>query len=82
MTTITIEEMKRDVVGYLHRVQEGETLLVTEADAPVVEMKPAGQPGSAVQALRPFGLCAGEFVVPDEFDAPLPEEVLRTFERA
>ena len=21
---------------------------------------------------RPFGLCAGEFVVPDDFDAPLP----------
>ncbi|MBS1787964.1 MAG: hypothetical protein JST85_09595 [Acidobacteria bacterium] len=29
---------------------------------------------------RPFGLCAGEFVVPDDFDAPLPEEILRDFE--
>ena len=25
------------------------------------------------QELRPFGLCAGEFRVPDDFDAPLPE---------
>jgi hypothetical protein len=24
--------------------------------------------------LRPIGLCAGEFVVPDDFDAPLPED--------
>ena len=24
---------------------------------------------------RPFGLCAGEFVVPDDFDEPLPEIV-------
>ncbi|NEQ96465.1 MAG: type II toxin-antitoxin system Phd/YefM family antitoxin [Cyanothece sp. SIO2G6] len=30
--------------------------------------------------LRPFGLCIGEFVVPDDFDAPLPEEILRVFE--
>ena len=30
--------------------------------------------------LRPFGLCAGEFVVPKDFDAPLPEEILNAFE--
>ncbi len=29
---------------------------------------------------RPFGLCAGEFVVPDDFDAPLPDEILSLFE--
>jgi hypothetical protein len=30
--------------------------------------------------LRPIGLCAGEFVVPDDFDAPLPEDILSAFE--
>ena len=29
---------------------------------------------------RPFGLCAGEFVVPEDFNAPLPEEILNAFE--
>jgi hypothetical protein len=29
---------------------------------------------------RPFGLAKGDFVVPDDFDDPLPEEVLREFE--
>ena len=29
---------------------------------------------------RPIGLANGQFTVPDEFNAPLPEEVLRTFE--
>ena len=29
---------------------------------------------------RPFGLCAGEFVVPDDFDDPLPDDVLDAFE--
>ncbi len=30
--------------------------------------------------LRPFGLCAGEFIVPDDFDDPLPEDILNAFE--
>lgn len=30
--------------------------------------------------LRPFGLCAGEFVVPSDFNEPLPEHILRDFE--
>jgi hypothetical protein len=30
--------------------------------------------------LRPIGLCAGEFVVTDDFDAPLPEDILSAFE--
>lgn len=29
---------------------------------------------------RPFGLAAGEFVVPDDFDDPLPEEIMHDFE--
>ena len=33
-----------------------------------------------IKKLRPFGLCAGEFVVPEDFDAPLPEEILNAFE--
>ncbi len=30
--------------------------------------------------LRPFGLSKGDFVVPENFDAPLPEDVLADFE--
>ena len=44
---------------------------------PVAELRPvpATQPGP-----RQFGLCAGAFTVPDDFDAPLAEEILRAFE--
>jgi hypothetical protein len=31
---------------------------------------------------RPFGLARGSFVVPHDFNAPLPEQVLREFEGA
>jgi hypothetical protein len=29
---------------------------------------------------RPIGLAKGQFTVPDDFNAPLPEDVLHTFE--
>ena len=81
MITITIEDIQRDIVGYLHKVQSGETLVVTEANSPLVEIKSAGYTGIGVQPLRPFGLCAGEFAVPEDFDAPLSEDMLQEFER-
>jgi len=30
--------------------------------------------------LRPIGLAKGQFTVPDDFNTPLPEDVLQTFE--
>lgn len=44
---------------------------------PIAELKPVAVPG---EALRPFGLCAGEFRVPEDFDAPLAEDILNAFE--
>jgi Protein of unknown function (DUF2281) len=32
------------------------------------------------QENRPFGLCAGEFTVPSDFNDPLPESILSDFE--
>ncbi|MFZ2362221.1 MAG: hypothetical protein WA040_22970 [Anaerolineae bacterium] len=34
------------------------------------------------QFMRPFGLAAGEFVVPDDFDEPLAADILALFEAA
>jgi antitoxin (DNA-binding transcriptional repressor) of toxin-antitoxin stability system len=77
MTAVTIEEMQRDLKGYLERVHAGETLIVLQADEPLAEIKPVA-PGALIP--RPFGLCAGEFTVPDDFDEPLPEEIISSFE--
>jgi hypothetical protein len=38
--------------------------------------------GSLSMELRPFGLAKGQFVVPADFNGPLPDEVLRDFEGA
>ncbi|HEX8618220.1 MAG TPA: type II toxin-antitoxin system Phd/YefM family antitoxin [Thermoanaerobaculia bacterium] len=72
---VSIEEMKRDPEGVLRRVLEGETLVLIERDRPVAEIRPI----TRGQRPRPFGLAAGTFVVPENFDDPLPEDVLEDF---
>lgn len=81
MATISIEEMQRDLAGSLHRVQAGETLVVVQGGRPVAEIKPIAEPSNGkIKPLRPFGLCAGAFTVPADFDDPLPKDVLSAFE--
>ena len=77
MTQVSVEEMQRDLSAYLQRVEAGETLVIIRAGKPVAEVKPVV---SRVETLRPFGLCAGEFTVPDDFDTPLPEDIIKAFE--
>jgi prevent-host-death family protein len=77
MVSVSVDEIKRDLLAYLRRVEAGEILVIVKAGKPVAEIKPIT---SVPTTLRPFGLCAGEFTVPDDFDAPLPEDILREFE--
>ncbi len=81
MTTINVDEIQGDLVGYLRNAKAGETFLLTQFGQPLAEIKPVmpAEEGKT-KALRPIGLAEGEFVVPDDFDAPLPEEILREFE--
>jgi prevent-host-death family protein len=77
MTQVSVEEMQRDLWAYLRRVERGETLVIVHAGQPVAELTPIPPPAATP---RPFGLCAGEFRVPQDFDAPLPEEILKGFD--
>ncbi|MBO3458204.1 type II toxin-antitoxin system Phd/YefM family antitoxin [Aetokthonos hydrillicola Thurmond2011] len=76
MLEISIDEMQRDPLKYLRQVEEGETIVVVRENKAIAEVKPIKND----QQLRPFGLCAGEFKVPDDFDEPLPENILEAFE--
>jgi antitoxin (DNA-binding transcriptional repressor) of toxin-antitoxin stability system len=77
MTKVSEQEIQQDVVAFLRLVESGETIVIVKAGKPVAELRPIS---SSSKALRPVGLCAGDFSVPDDFDAPLPEEVIREFE--
>jgi hypothetical protein len=48
-------------------------VIVVEEDAPAEIAAP-------LRGQRPLGLLRGQFVVPDDFDAPLPPEIQRYFD--
>ncbi len=77
MSPVSLQEFQRNPDELLDRVEAGEHLVVIRHGRPVAELRPV--PVTNLSP-RPFGLCAGEFTVPDDFDAPLPEELLRAFE--
>jgi antitoxin (DNA-binding transcriptional repressor) of toxin-antitoxin stability system len=70
MVQVTLDEITHDPQTYLDLVEAGQTLVILKAGKPVAEVKPLV---SSAETLRPFGLCTGEFIVPDDFDAPLPK---------
>jgi antitoxin (DNA-binding transcriptional repressor) of toxin-antitoxin stability system len=78
MVQVTLDDIVQDLRTYLQRVESGETVVVLKAGQPVAEIKPITTKQTIA---RPYGLCAGEFTVPDDFDAPLPTEILQTFEQ-
>ena len=77
MSTVSLQELQRDPTTLLNRVEAGEHFVVVRGGRPVAELRPVAAPRPDP---RPFGLCAGAFAVPADFDAPLPAEVLREFE--
>ena len=77
MSSITVQEIQSDPDAFVRRIEAGESLLVLRDQHPVAEIKPV--PPLPVN-LRPFGLCAGQFSVPADFNDPLPSDVLQQFE--
>jgi antitoxin (DNA-binding transcriptional repressor) of toxin-antitoxin stability system len=76
MSTISVVEIEQDPAGWLRRVEAGETLVVVRDGKPVAEIKPSEPPA---REPRVFGSCAGQFTVPDDFDDPLPPEIIDEF---
>jgi antitoxin (DNA-binding transcriptional repressor) of toxin-antitoxin stability system len=73
---VTVDEIQRDPLKYLRQVEAGETLVIVRFDKAIAELRPI----ASSKQLRPFGLCSGDFTVPDDFDDPLPEDLLSAFE--
>ena len=82
--TVTID-LKPDVEARLQRSAKQHGLPMQEYIQQLIEATPAEKAETQAlpfteAGLRPFGLCAGEFTVPDDFDAPLPDAILAEFE--
>lgn len=77
MKTVGLAEAKATLSALLDRVEKGETVTITRHNEPVAELRPLKAPP---KGLRPWGLAKGEFVVPDDFNDPLPDDLLDLFD--
>ncbi|HBF12938.1 MAG TPA: hypothetical protein DDW49_06065 [Deltaproteobacteria bacterium] len=77
MIQINIYETKKNFSAILKRVQAGETIIISSHNKPIAELSPIKK--QAVKK-RPLGLAKGDFTVPDDFNDPLPDEILDAFE--
>jgi antitoxin (DNA-binding transcriptional repressor) of toxin-antitoxin stability system len=71
MQTATIQEIQVNLPALLSQVGNGETIVILDEGKPVAELRPTESRTDQLHP-RPFGLCAGRFTVPDDFDSPLP----------
>ena len=77
MQTVNIHEAKTHLSRLLERVAAGEEIVIAKAGRPVARLIAFREP----REQRVFGRDAGLFEVPEDFDNPLPEDVLAAFEQ-
>ena len=74
MKQVTVHAAKTHLSRLLREVAAGDDIVITRSGQPVAKLV-------TVEEERPiFGIDKGRFVVPDDFDAPLDEDLLRAFE--
>ena len=77
MKIVTLAKAKAGLSALIDRVVSGEVVGISRRHRVVAEVRPVAQP--RVRA-RPAGLARGEFRVPDDFTAPLPDDIADGFE--
>ena len=74
---VNVHEAKTHLSRLLDQALAGEDVIIMRSGKPLVKLTPvpfAPRP-------RKIGSGKGDFVVPDDFDAPLPDEILDAFGR-
>ncbi|ONG52586.1 antitoxin [Pseudoroseomonas deserti] len=79
MSTVNIHAAKTHLSRLVDAAAGGEEILIARAGRPVARLVALEAPAAAPK--RRLGRLAGQFTVPADFDAPLPEAVLDGFER-
>lgn len=77
LTTVNMHEAKTHLSRLVNRVVAGEEIVIARGGKAVAKLVPVEVPESD----RIPGLDAGKIWVADDFDAPLPDDVLDSFER-
>lgn len=74
--TYNIHDAKTHLSRLIEQVENGEDVVIARAGVPVARLVPVVIPANA----RPLGTETGRLIIADDFDAALPDAVLRTFE--
>ncbi len=77
MKEVNTYEAKTQLSRLLRRVAAGEEITIANRGVPVARLVPVPRGKGAG---RKLGMFRGKFVVPENFNAPLPEEILDAFE--
>ena len=72
--SVGVHQAKTQLSKLLELVDAGEEVIITRRGQEVARLVPSRQ-----SVDRRFGLDRGVWAVPDDFDAPLPDEILRGF---
>lgn len=75
MATVNIHEAKTHLSRLVEKVAEGAEIVIAKNGVPRAKLVPLGR----VRPIK-FGVLKGKIRYPDDFDAPLPDEVLARFE--
>jgi prevent-host-death family protein len=75
--TMNIHEAKTHFSKLLARVMAGEEIIIAKAGTPVARLVPIIER----PVRRMAGSAAGKVAIAPDFDAPLPKDILETFER-
>ncbi len=78
MAMVNMHEAKTQLSRLVERAAQGEEIVIARGGRPVARLVKIEQDPSP----RPFGTMRGLIEVPDDFDAPLPPEVLEVFHGA
>ena len=76
MKSVNIHEAKTHLSRLLDRVAAGEEIIIAKAGRPVARLVPVKPPSRP----RTPGTLAGRITLAEDFDAPLPEDLLDAFE--
>lgn len=76
MRTVNIHAAKTQLSRLVDAAASGEEIIIAKSGKPVARLGPL----AASEPRRRLGILAGKLSVPEDFDAPLPDEVLDAFE--
>ena len=78
MPTVNMHEAKTQLSRLVELALQGELIVIARNGKPLVRLVPVKQG----LAPRRLGSMEGQIIISDDFDDPLPEDLLRLFEGA